>query len=119
MLSSGLRGVVLKTFGAGNFSQDPVILGLLERASKSGVCIVNSSQCRHGAVAAGTYAAGQSLCRAGVVSGLDMTTEAALTKLSYLIGQDLSPEEVRARVGKSLRGELHEPRARFSFQASH
>jgi lysophospholipase len=108
-LESGLKGVVLKTFGAGNFSQKPSILEAFTNASKRGIVLVNSTQCLSGRVE-GTYAAGQALATAGIVPVGDITTEAALTKLSFLLAQsNLTPGEVRIKMAENLRGELSPP----------
>jgi lysophospholipase len=113
--ASGLRGVVLKTFGAGNFSQQDDILAVLTNACERGVVIVNTTQCAFGGVAAAAYAAGEKLQRAGVTTGLDMTTEAAATKLSLLIGMRLEPAAVRAKIPENLAGELTVPDTTFSL----
>ena len=115
--SSGLRGVVIKSFGAGNFSQAEDVLSIFRAACQAGVCIINTTQCAVGGVAAATYAAGESLQRTGVISGLDMTSEASLTKLSFLIGSGLSVESVRDRMQQNLRGELSVVNHQFSLRA--
>jgi lysophospholipase len=104
-LNSGLKGVVLKTFGAGNFSQDKSILDAFRNASHKGICLVNSTQCYSGGVES-AYAAGQALAGVGIVPVGDITTEAALTKLSFLIAQGFPPEVIRAKMAENLAGEL-------------
>lgn len=104
--SPPVRGLVLETFGSGNAPQNqPKLLRALQDAHKSGVVLVNCTQCLHGSVTS-DYAAGAALRDMGVVPCGDMTTESALTKLSYLLAQDLSPEAVRHQMGQNLRGEL-------------
>lgn len=73
-----LRGIVTRSFGAGNAPQSPWILKLLRDASDRGVTIVNISQCETGCVEMGLYAPGMQLQDAGVVSGYDSTVEAAV-----------------------------------------
>ena len=80
----------------------------LTEASGRGVVIVNCTQCLRGTVDQGGYEAGSALARAGVVSGADMTPEAALTKMIYLFSLGLSPEDIRTRMPRNLRGELTE-----------
>lgn len=101
-----LEGLVLETFGSGNApDRDPELLAALREATDRGLVIVNVTQCLRGRVSP-SYAAGRALVDAGVVPGADMTPEAALTKLAYLLAQDLSRDEVRARAGRSIAGEL-------------
>lgn len=108
ILAPPLRGAVLETYGAGNAPDDqPELLAVLRAATDRGVVLVNTTQCHRGMVRP-DYAAGRALADAGVVAGADMTPEAALTKLQWLLSQDLTPEQVRDRVGRSLRGELTE-----------
>ncbi len=101
-----LEGLVLETFGSGNApDRDDGVMRVLRDATDRGVVIVNVTQCLRGRVSP-SYAAGRALMDAGVVPGADMTPEAALAKLALLLGQGLSADEVRARAGRSLAGEL-------------
>ena len=100
-------GVVLQTYGAGNFPTNRTdLLAELEAASRRGVLIVNCTQCGHGSVSA-IYETGRTTEAAGVIPGWDMTPEAALTKLSYVLGRnDWSLEKKREMVQCNIRGEL-------------
>ncbi|CAG7835831.1 unnamed protein product, partial [Allacma fusca] len=100
-------GVVLQTYGAGNFPTNRTdLLQELEQASRRGVLIVNCTQCGHGSVSA-IYETGQTTEAAGVIPGWDMTPEAALTKLSYVLGRsDWNLEKKREMVQCNIRGEL-------------
>lgn len=101
-----IKGIVLKTYGAGNALTESWFIGLLKEAVARGVVIVNVSQCVNGAVHSKRYMTGNALSSTGVISGNDITTEAAITKLMYLFGAGLSPEEVKRSLHKSLRGEV-------------
>ncbi len=104
-----LQGLVLETYGAGNGPDArPEIMRALERGTARGVVIVNVTQCHRGRVRP-SYAAGRALADAGVVNGQDMTPEAALTKLAWLLGSGKGTDDVRAEVGRDLRGELSLP----------
>ena len=102
---SGLKGLVLQTFGAGNAPERPDFLQALKEATNRGVVIVNVTQCQKGEVEA-HYAVGTALLNAGVTPAGDMTPEAALVKLGWLLGSGVSPEEVRRSFKADLRGEV-------------
>lgn len=103
----GLKGVVLKTYGAGNAPTDPEFLQTVKDAVNKGLVIVNVSQCDNGRVDPHRYETGEALYSAGVVSGHDLTSEAAITKLMFLFGQNYSTDEVKKLMEKSLVGEMH------------
>ncbi|MBD5317431.1 MAG: asparaginase [Bacteroides sp.] len=106
LAAPGIKGVVLKTYGAGNGPTAPWFCDTLRRAVERGTVIVNVSQCVNGAVHPKLYASGRSVEKAGVVSGHDLTTEAALTKLMHLLGLGHGPAVVAARIGRDLCGEI-------------
>jgi len=101
-----LRGLVLRTYGAGNPpAADAALVGALANAVERGVVVVNISQCLQGGVSQGTYATGAMLDRIGVLSGRDMTLEAAFTKLHFLLGSGLSVDGVKRALAQPLCGE--------------
>lgn len=102
----GVKGIVMKTFGAGNGPTDPWFLDAVKHAISRGIVIVNVSQCNNGMVNPLRYEAGCGLYQAGVVSGRDITSEAAITKLMYLLARDLTPEEVTRKMETPLAGEM-------------
>jgi L-asparaginase len=107
VLNSGIRGVVLMTYGMGNAPcNDMKFLHLLSAANHAGIIIVNCTQCLKGSVDMTSYETGHELLNAGVISGFDMTPEATLTKLSYLISSGRSNNEIKQAMQTSLRGEL-------------
>lgn len=101
-----LKGVVLRTFGAGNAPTESWFTDALAEASKRGVVIVNVTQCPNGGVEEKRYYTGDMLSKAGVISGYDMTCEAALTKMMCLFGLGLSNEQVAYYMQSSMAGEL-------------
>ncbi len=101
----GIKGIVLKTFGAGNAPSDKWFITAIREAVKRGVVIVNVTQCVNGGVKDSLYDTGNSLAGAGVVSGGDITVEAAITKLMYLFGMDMEPDQVRTYMRHCLCGE--------------
>ncbi len=102
----GVKGVVLKTYGAGNGPTFPWFCDAIRRAVDRGIVIVNVTQCSNGGVHQKRYFTGDMLARAGVLSGHDITTEAALTKMMFLFGMGLSGKQVAHRIVHPICGEM-------------
>ena len=75
-------------------------------AIKSGLIVLNITQCQVGKVEMGKYETSIPMRDAGVISGRDMTTEAALTKLMHVLANYGSHSEIVDILGKSLVGEM-------------
>jgi L-asparaginase len=87
-LERGVRGLVIKAFGAGNVpTLDCSLIPVIERAVESDVPVVVVSQCLHAHVDLHAYAGGSAAHEAGAIGGGDMTDEAALTKLMITLGR--------------------------------
>lgn len=102
----GVKGVVMRSFGAGNGPTNSWFLDAIKDAVAKGIVIVNITQCSNGSVFPLRYVTGWELAKAGVVSGHDLTSEAAITKLMYLFGQGKSVEDVKRYMEYSLCGEM-------------
>ena len=102
----GLKGIVLRTYGAGNCPSEPWFLNLIHKATQRGLVLVNVTQGVNGGVNDTLYETGSQLNLSGVISGHDITCEAALTKLMYLFGLGLSPEEVKKYMNCAICGEV-------------
>lgn len=102
----GVKGIVLKTYGAGNGPTFPWFCDAIRRAVDRGIVIINVTQCPNGGVHQKRYFTGDMLARAGVLSGHDITTEAALTKMMFLFGMGLSGKQVAHRLIHPICGEM-------------
>jgi L-asparaginase len=101
------RAVILECYGSGNApDRDPALLQMLARASEEGTVLVARSQCLHGEVHIGTYAAGAGMTAAGVVGACDMSYEAVFAKLQHLFALGMTAEEVRRELVRDLCGEV-------------
>jgi L-asparaginase len=103
---TGLRGVVLETYGAGNATTENWFLEAIERAIESGIIIFNVSQCEGGKVIQGHYQTSKFLKQVGVVSGSDITAEAAITKMMYVFSKETDITKCAELLGTPLRGEM-------------
>lgn len=101
-----IKGIVLKTYGAGNSPTDEWFVRLIREAVERGVVILNVTQCVNGGVHTSLYDTGNCLTQAGVISGHDITCEAAITKMMYLFGMGLEADTVKKYLECALCGEV-------------
>ncbi|MDR0830168.1 MAG: type I asparaginase [Prevotellaceae bacterium] len=101
-----LKAVILETYGAGNACSAEWLFDLLNEADKSGIILLNITQCGTGCVEMQKYKVGENLMRAGVISGCDMTAEAAVTKLMFLLSQYSDNQIVKKYLKRDLKGEM-------------
>ena len=102
----GVKGIVLKTYGAGNGPTAQWFTDAIAEAVSRGIVILNVTQCPNGGVHDRRYYAGDRLASAGVISGHDITSEAAITKMMFLFGQNLTSQQVKRELQTSLCGEM-------------
>lgn len=103
---SGVKVVILETYGAGNAPTASWFLEELEKAIKKGLHIINVTQCAGGSVTMGYYETGEKLKELQVINGKDITTEAAVAKALYLLGSKIPDQFFKSSFETSLRGEI-------------
>ena len=106
LATPGIKGIVLRTYGAGNGPTQSWFIDAIREAVERGVVILNVTQCVNGAVHTNRYIGGDYLAAAGVVPGYDITFEAAMTKMMFLFGLGIDAAEVRRRLVMPIAGEL-------------
>lgn len=100
-----LKGVVLRSYGAGNVPTVPRFLDPIEAITDK-VVVVNVTQCPRGTVEMGLYETSQVLLDRGIIGGFDITPEAALCKLMILLGEyGDDVDAVKSLMQKSIAGE--------------
>lgn len=106
VLKTGVKGLVLETFGSGNAPTDDWLMEILQVAIDQGIHIVNVTQCLGGSVLMGRYETSKLLLEMGLINGGDITTEAAITKLMFLLGQGVKDDEFKLHFETAICGEM-------------
>lgn len=105
LATPGIKGIVLKTYGAGNAPTAQWFTDAIKQAVNDNKVVLNVTQCVNGGVHK-RYVSADTLANAGVVSGRDMTAEAAITKMMFLFGLGLHNRQVAEKFGDALCGEV-------------
>ncbi len=104
---TGLEGVILETYGAGNAPTDRWFSDILKRTIEREIPIINVTQCTSGGVLMGHYETSMQLKEAGVISGKNITTESAIAKLKLLLGRKIPFQDFKIKFETSLHGEMN------------
>jgi L-asparaginase len=100
------KGIVLKTYGAGNVPTNENFLNIIGDAIKNGAIVINVTQCPKGEVQQGLYDTSAVLQDIGVISGQDITYEAAMCKLMNVLGEeDFTIEQKKELIATNMAGE--------------
>lgn len=103
-VATGLRGVVVEGFGAGNVPQVGWPDAIL-RAIQAGVAVVIGSQCARGRVDLLAYEGGKAALDAGAMGAGSMTRECAVVKLMHLLELGLTGRELATAFSTDIAGE--------------
>lgn len=103
VLGTGIRGLVLSTYGTGTLPGG--LVPCLEEARAADIVVLAVSQCLRGHVELGRYEAGAAAEAAGVLSGGGMTLEAAIAKTMVGLGRLGSVDAVREFLQHDALGE--------------
>jgi glutamyl-tRNA(Gln) amidotransferase subunit D len=115
-IDKGYRGIVIEATGIGHtptlgkFS----LLPKIERAVRSGIPVVITSQCLYGRTHPTIYRNTRELLSRGAIYAEDILPETAYVKLSWVLGQTKEMEKIREMMLTNYAGEITEridPRA--------
>ena len=112
-LDTGLKGLVLKAFGAGNVpTMQSSLIPVIEKATHLDIPVIIVSQCHRAHVELGRYESGAKAQAAGAIGAADMTDEAALTKLMVVLGrcEQGRVQAAREAFSRAVVGEMSEER---------
>jgi hypothetical protein len=115
--SQNLKGLVVRSFGAGNVMNDPGVVEEFSGAARRGVVILNLTQCLRGRVEMGLYENSSALLEIGVTSGSDLTPEAGLAKLMWALAS-ATDADVPRQLQVNLRGEQSTDLFEIAFECA-
>jgi L-asparaginase type I len=109
ILLSGVKGVVIEGFGAGNIPDENAkpfyYLDIIGEAVRRGISIVLCSQAPIGRGEIFHTTVSKYL-DVGVIDAFDMVPEAAVVKLMWVMGRTTVPQDIKARMQNAFIGEL-------------
>lgn len=101
-----LKGVVLRSFGAGDVSEHR--LGFLKLLKKKKIPVVITTQAPNGKATLTVNKPGEYIEEHSLgIPAHDMSIESITTKLGWLIAQDKDYEQIKSLMVKDLRGEIN------------
>lgn len=110
---SGVKGIIITSFGGGNVPTDDAVLNAISAATRRGIIVLHLRKHLRGESGATEYAADALFYKHGAVRGSYLTPEAAFAKLSVTLGRGLSLHNVRELLQYDLRGEQSEAKGQI------
>lgn len=102
--STPAKGIILRSFGAGDPSID--LLEGFKYLHNKKIPIIVTTQAPDGISSMRVNGPGRRVSILGAIPAWNMSMEAMVTKLAWLLGRELSYEEIRRLMGHSNRGEI-------------
>ena len=103
-IDAGYHGIVIEGTGLGHVSTDWI--PSIERAVRSNIPVIMTSQCLNGRVCDRVYDTGRDILKAGAIEGEDMLPEVALVKLMWALGQSQDFDTVCTMMKSDMAGEI-------------
>ena len=107
LIDSGIKGIILQGFGAGNLPiRENSLIESIKRSIDQGIPVIITSQCAAGVANVFIYETGIMAKKTGAISAEDMTLEAAATKLMWVLSQEKSIKDIDRLLHKNFVGEI-------------
>lgn len=108
LVDAGVRGIILRVFGAGGLPSYGGWPKSVSEAVKKGIVFLVVSQCESGQVELERYRVGTAAIEAGAISAGNMTLESAYAKLLWGLSLSNNPEKIRQMLRIDFCGEYAE-----------
>jgi L-asparaginase len=113
LIDSGIKGLILRGYGAGDIPYD--LLPALDLAKKKKVPVVITTQCPTATTIMNTNDPGLQALKAGAIETYDMSMESMSTKLMWLLKQGVAYKKIRELMHKNMVGEINTDVGNFLY----